>query len=227
MGRFTSSRPKCLVEIGREETILSRQIRLLISCGVEEFVITTGPWPELIETHVRDKFGSINVTYVNNPDYESTNYIYSMHLSRHLLREDILLLHGDLVMDQKVIETLIDSQHPNAVVVSRPSILPEKDFKARIAKRVVTKIGISLRGEDCVFLLPFYKISQNSMDIWLSEIERFISLGKKNVYAEEAFNERWLSIGLFPVDIGNLLCMEIDDAGDLENALNRLRGKEE
>ena len=44
----------------------------------------------------------MSFTFVENPIYDKTNYIYSMYLAREYLKDDILLLHGDLVFDKKL-----------------------------------------------------------------------------------------------------------------------------
>jgi choline kinase len=157
--------------------------------------------------------------YVNNPTYATTNYIYSIHLARKLARDDILLIHGDVVTEKTVCRKLIACEHSNAVVIREPEDLPEKDFKARIASGRVSEIGVSVGGEGTVFLLPFYKLSKEAMDIWLAEIGSFVSAGNTGVYAEEAFNRVSHRIGLAPLIINkNEICMEVDDALDLMKA---------
>lgn len=42
MGVITNEHPKCMTEICYKNTILSRQLRILVSFGVEEVVMTTG-----------------------------------------------------------------------------------------------------------------------------------------------------------------------------------------
>ena len=48
MGRFTSEHPKCMTEIAGNETILSRQLRLLAKTGVKDVVMTTGPFADIL-----------------------------------------------------------------------------------------------------------------------------------------------------------------------------------
>ena len=42
MGVLTSEHPKCMTEISSKETILSRQLQLLVDAGITEVVMTTG-----------------------------------------------------------------------------------------------------------------------------------------------------------------------------------------
>jgi choline kinase len=223
MGALTKDKPKCLVELGPGTTILSHQIDLLRVCGIDEFVITLGPFDAMVREYIDERYGKLDVSFVLNPDYATTNYIYSMFLAEKYLEETVLLLHGDLVMEKSVCRKLLDYQAENAVIVDPGTPLPEKDFKGRIVDNMVMEIGTTLEGNDCVFLLPFYRLSPHGRAIWFDEIRQFINAGVTTVYAENAFNNCSGRIGLKPVSIDNELCMEIDTVEDLRRARRLLR----
>jgi phosphoenolpyruvate phosphomutase len=218
MGELTHERPKCLVEISRGETILSRQIEQITSCGITGFVITTGPFEYMIEEYVREAFPEVTVSYVHNPEYRSTNYIVSMHLADRLLRDDVLLLHGDIVTTEGVIRAVLESGQANAAVIDTAAGLPPDDFKARLAGGLIKAIGVDVGGPDCVALLPVYRLSQAFMNIWMDEIAVSVAAGERHIYAEEAFNRRSADLRLTPVECGADLCMEVDTREDLEKA---------
>ena len=44
MGALTAQQPKCMTDISSRETILSRQLRQIVHAGIQEVVITTGPF---------------------------------------------------------------------------------------------------------------------------------------------------------------------------------------
>lgn len=222
MGRLTDDRPKCLLEV-RGGTILSVQIDLLLDCGIDEFVITLGPFDGLVREYVLQKYGNLNVSYVFNPVYASTNYIYSMFLAERYVKSDsLLLLHGDLIMERSVCEKILKHPADNAVIVDPAAPLPEKDFKGRITNGIVVEIGTRVFGNDCVFLLPLYRLSMHGMGIWLGEIRRFVDSGRTEVYAENAFNECSEKIGLEPVALDHEVCMEIDTEEDYRLAIKLL-----
>jgi phosphoenolpyruvate phosphomutase len=218
MGELTGSKPKCLVELSAGETILSRQIRQILSCGITDFIITTGPFEVMIAEYVNATFPDITVGYVHNPDYKDTNYVLSMHLAGPFLRNDILLLHGDIVTTEDVVRRVVEYAAPNAVVIDSDLELPSDDFKARLAGEVITEIGVDVFGSDCVALFPVYKLSQDFMNIWMDEIASLVEAGQLGVYAEEAFNRRSADLVLSPVDCTVGLCMEVDTPEDLEKA---------
>ncbi|MBN1156099.1 NTP transferase domain-containing protein, partial [Candidatus Woesearchaeota archaeon] len=103
---LTNSVPKCLLEINGK-TVIQTQLENLIRCEVTDILITTGPFEEKIRDYVKNRFPNIKVTYVNNPQYNSTNYIYSLWLTRDNVTDDILLIHGDLVFDNSLLERII------------------------------------------------------------------------------------------------------------------------
>ncbi len=228
MGELTADRPKGLVEIGGGQTILGRQLNILAKYGLEDILITTGPFEEQIKKYAAGSPGRLRVRTVNNPAYEKTNYIYSLLLAGEKIGSrisgGIVVLHGDLVFDPAVLEKLLASGHRDAVLINPHSKLPEKDFKAELEQGLVKKIGVDLFGNNCAFLIPFYRLSGEVFSAWLQEMERFRERGELTVYAENALNNLLPSLKLHPVELKEEFCMEIDDREDLEKVRNYLSG---
>ncbi len=228
MGELTSNRPKCLVEIREGETILGRQLRVLQRFGLEDILITTGPFEEKIRDYAAARPEKLQVSLINNPAYEETNYIYSLVLAGEKMGdkmpEEIILLHGDLVFDAAVVEKLLSDGNKNAVLTNPYTSLPEKDFKAELENGLVKRIGVDVFGANCSFLIPFYKLSGKAFRAWLEEMERFRERGDLKVYAENALNNLLPGLELHPVELKDEFCMEIDDREDLEKAKSYFTG---
>lgn len=224
MGSFTDDKPKCLVTLKGDETILSRQIRMLIKAGVNDILITIGPYGDMIPRYVQDAFPDVPVRYVRNEDYDTTNYIYSMYLADEYMREDLLLMHGDIVMEENVLDMILRQNGANLAIVDSTVPLPDKDFKARLAANgEIREIGTGLPKEkDVVFLLPLYRLSAKFMQPWMEEIGGFVERGETGVYAENAFNTISEGMDLKPLDIKGGLCMEVDTIEDLHSAWERI-----
>ena len=77
MGVLTSEHPKCMTEIAPGETILSRQLRLIADIGIQDVVITTGYYDDVLVSYCRSLELPLQFTFVKNPVYDRTNYIYS------------------------------------------------------------------------------------------------------------------------------------------------------
>lgn len=140
MGALTSEHPKCMTEISGRETILSRQLRLLADAGIVEVVMTTGYYDEILVNYCRSSGFPLTYTFINNPEYAATNYIYSIYCAREqLLGDDILLMHGDLVFDHAVLNAVLAYER-SCMTVSSSMLLPEKDFKAVVHDGRIEKV---------------------------------------------------------------------------------------
>lgn len=218
MGTFTSEHPKCMTEIsGNGETIISRQLRQLADAGIEEVVMTTGPFDNVLVNYCQSLQLPLHFTFVNNREYKETNYIYSIYCAReHLKDDDIILMHGDLVFENSVFDDVIRSGR-SVMTVSSTIPLPEKDFKAVIQQGHITAVGIEFFNE-AMAAQPLYKLKRDDWKIWLDKIIRFCESGddrKRRCYAENAFNLVSDSCMIYPLDVKNRLCNEIDNPEDL------------
>lgn len=213
---LTNDKPKSLVKIN-ERTILEYQLDILSNCNIKSIIITTGPFEYQIKDLLKGKYPDLNIQYVNNPKYDTTNYIYSLWLTKDLIDEDIILIHGDLIFTIDLLKKMIKSKE-NVVLVNKTVKPPEKDFKVVIHDNQVEKIGVEFFGVNAFFSLPLYKFSFNDFSIWISEIEKEIKNGNVNCYAEDAFNNISNEIMLKPLYFTDEFCMEIDTKEDLRKA---------
>ena len=102
MGEITSEHPKCMTEINERETILSRQLKQLSEYGIEEVVMTTGYFDDILIKYCISLDLPIKYEFIKNSRFSETNYIYSIYCAREYLNDDIILMHGDLVFDNQV-----------------------------------------------------------------------------------------------------------------------------
>ncbi|MBO5630428.1 MAG: NTP transferase domain-containing protein, partial [Aeriscardovia sp.] len=215
MGVITKDHPKCMTEISHRNTILSRQLRQLVSFGIEEVVMTTGYYDKVLLDYCNVLHLPLKFTFVNNPLYADTNYIYSIYCAKDYLKEDdVLLMHGDLVFENLVLEAVI-SFPDSCMAVSSTLPLPKKDFKAVVKDGKIEKVGIDF-FDDAMAAQPLYKIQKDDWLVWLANIEKFCESDNRKCYAENAFNEVSDSCKIYPCDVKNMLCAEIDTPEDLE-----------
>lgn len=217
LGELTADRPKGMVQLAYGETIFERQLRILFGCGITEFVVTTGPFPELLEAAAAPYIErGCSFAFVPNPVYQETNYIYSMHLAApHLHGDDILLLHGDLVFDAAYAQAVIDAPLASLGSVNAALPLPEKDFKARIVDGKVREVSVGIFDDDCVAFQAFYKLSPDAMETWLASIKGFVVRGELGVYAENAANEVFAQMDVAAFGYEDHFVEEVDTPEDL------------
>lgn len=220
LGKYTKNNPKCMVEIQDGITIIKRQITLLKKAGAVKFIITTGYMADKIKEHLSGE--AIDIEYVYNEKYESTNYIKSLDNIEDT-DDDIILMHGDLVFEESVLSDVI-KYADSCMVIDRSLELPQKDFKAVVTENRIKAVGIEF-FENAFAAQPLYKLKNKDWKEWKKAIRQHCIDGKTNVYAENALNTIADSINLFPLDVNRRLCREIDNEEDLLNVRELLNNE--
>lgn len=225
MGVLTSEHPKCMTEISSTDTILSRQLKLLSAAGITEVVMTTGYFDDILVNYCASLKLPIHITFVNNPDYATTNYIYSIYCAKdELYNEDIVLMHGDLVFEATVLDDILQFEK-SCIKVSSTIPLPDKDFKAVVRNGRVYKVGVEFFDE-AMEAQALYKLNKCDWNLWLDKICEFCENGNKKVYAENAFNIISDKCEICAYDVRDRLCSEIDTPEDLEIVKEKLEKAE-
>lgn len=220
-GGLTSEHPKCMTEISSHDTILSRQLRQIAGAGIEEVVMTTGYYDGVLVKYCQSLDLPVHFTFVKNPDYDKTNYIYSIYCAKDYLNDDIVLMHGDLVFENEVFDRLVSSP-VSCMAVSSTLPLPDKDFKAQVVNGMVMKVGVDIFNE-AMEAQALYHLKEGDWKVWLDKIIEFCDRDNRKVYAENALNELNGAVNIHALDVENLLCSEIDNPEDLAVVTTKLR----
>lgn len=214
MGMLTSEHPKCMTEISCESTILSRQLRQITTAGIKEVVMTTGYYDQILIEYCNFLNLPLKFTFVNNPIYDKTNYIYSIYCAKdYLLDDDIVLMHGDLVFEDTIFDAVVESEK-SVMTVSSTVTLPKKDFKAVIKEGKIVKVGTEF-FDNAMSAQPLYKLNKEDWKVWLDKITEYCESDNRKCYAENAFNEVSDMCNIYPLDVKHSLCAEIDTPEDL------------
>jgi choline kinase len=115
---LTLDAPKCLTVVGGKP-ILERLVESLCGQGIEKLIVVTGYLDNCIRDFLQRYKSDLEVEYVFNPDYQTTNNIYSLWLARSAIKESFLLVECDLVFDPSMLNGMMQ---PNKIAVS--NILP-------------------------------------------------------------------------------------------------------
>ena len=214
---LTNSLPKPLIKVG-DKTLLDYQLESLVRHGITRIVVTTGPFKEKLEEHILKHY-RLEASFVHNPEYETTNNIYSLWLTQPLIDDDVLLLHSDLLFEDVLVGKLLQAGG-NCVLVNKIIPPPEKDFKALIEGNRVVRIAVDVSGTSAFFCAPMYKFSKADFSRWMEKIDEFVRQGNVICYAEDALNEIAREVVLRPLYFDEF-CMEVDTPADLEIARSK------
>ncbi|MEM9071935.1 MAG: phosphocholine cytidylyltransferase family protein [Myxococcota bacterium] len=113
---YTDKVPKCMVPL-HGTPLLHTALEMTAAAGIREAVLVVGHMEDVIRETYGEAFAGIRLRYVSNPDYATTNNLYTMWLAREELNEDIVLLEGDLRYDLPVLQDLVSHNAANAAVV--------------------------------------------------------------------------------------------------------------
>lgn len=213
MAGLTENNPKCMVKLYNGETIFERQIRILESCGITDFIITTGPFKEQLY-EVAENFPHLKFQFVPNDDYKNTNYIVSMNNAYEYLDDDVLLLHGDLVFNQNLIIKLLSNKDKSVCLYNEEKPLPDKDFKGRFKENKLLEVSINIFDDNCFAFQPLYKLSKDDLQLWKDQVAKFVNEGNVKVYAENALNEITDNLNIYGMSYKDDYIEEIDNEED-------------
>jgi choline kinase len=219
---LTETTPKCLLRVGGR-SILERTLENLQRNGITELVLVTGYREEQIRRAVETGYPGMQISFIHNPSYATTNNIYSLWLTKdHVLGHDILLLDSDIVFDHRIIGLLAASGFENCLAVRSDHELGEEEIKVKLGRNGrIAAIGKTLMREESVgesigierFGAPFVRRLFTVLD------RMIIAEEQVDVFYEAAFQET-IDRGekILPIDVGNLKCVEIDTPEDLDRA---------
>jgi choline kinase len=100
-----SGKSKCLLEIAGT-SILENALTCFSKERFQEVILVVGYQAELVR-QFGDNFRKMKLIYINNPDYKTTNTMYSLYLARQYLYQEFVFLKGDSFFEQCVLQRLL------------------------------------------------------------------------------------------------------------------------
>lgn len=120
LGELTKECTKCMVKINGV-TLIERMLRQLDRYGMDRIIIVTGYKGDVLKAYVQELGINTPVVFVDNSDYQHTNNIYSLWLTRAYFEEtDSLVLESDMIFEDKVIEKMLAVDNGCGTFVARP-----------------------------------------------------------------------------------------------------------
>jgi choline kinase len=112
---LTRAVPKCLTVVSGQP-ILGRLIHNLRDQGIRRLVVVIGHLGGQIREYLHHHAGDLQIDYVDNPVFRTTNNIYSLWLARKQIREPFLLVESDLVFNTSMLDDMLV---PDKIAISR------------------------------------------------------------------------------------------------------------
>jgi choline kinase len=202
--------PKALIVLRNGKTILENQLgNLRRYCDMDDVIVVVGFRKELIMEFAP------TLTYVYNHLFRSNNTGKSLLCAlKKVKNEDVLWLNGDVVFDHRIIGMML-AQNLSCMAVNRAAVY-EEEIKFRVDERgfirEVSK-GIKEGALGEAVGVNFVR----AVDLPL--LKDSLTLCAANDYFEKGIEmaiERGMRV--WPVDISDLKCVEVDFPEDLDKA---------
>lgn len=229
LGDHCAEIPKCLIKVN-EKPILHQMLDELKERKIKRAILVVGYLWEEIQKSVGKSWKGIELVYVVNEDWESTNNIVSLYRARDHINEGFYLIEGDIILENGALNLFSGTENQMAV----------SQFKSFMDGTVIThtdnEVGkIYLKSapdrpgnHDLLYkTVNIYTLTyQDFRSSVLDELERIINSGETNVYYEQAFANLVNSgtIQFKIVDFSNIRWAEVDDIEDLRLAEKLFEG---
>ena len=215
---LTKDIPKPLLEINNT-SLMERMMINCISNNVNEFIVVLGHKKERVLEkidYLKKKY-QVEIETVENKKYSETNTSCSVNLATKQLNDDIMIINGDNVVDERIISGLLNIKE-TALVIDNHKKLNEESFKLRIENNVIKEIGKGINidtasGE----FIGISKVFKDDLPLFNSILENLISEDVQNYY-DLAYNELSEKAEIKYFYTNGLKWTEIDDKDDWEYA---------
>ena len=120
LGEYTKDNTKCMLPVNGVR-LIDRTLGQLSKLNLKRVVIVVGYQGQNLMDYIGDRYNErLKIEFVNNPDYDKTNNIYSLALAKDKLQEDdTLLIESDLIFDDGMFSLLTDNPYPNLALVAK------------------------------------------------------------------------------------------------------------
>lgn len=216
---LTKDAPKCLTLVN-EMSILERLIINLKKQGFKRLVIVTGYKKECIVDYLVNQTVGLNIEYIHNPLYNTTNNIYSLWMARTIINESFVLLESDLVLETSLLTKML---YPDRIAVAKMQPWLNGTTVTINHQNIVTKFKegtIETYTDTRYKTVNIYSFSLSSWSAIIKKMNQFISEGSVNCYYEIVFSKMVDDNKLFfeAVSFDEKPWYEIDTIKDLVEA---------
>lgn len=213
---ITLHRPKAMISIN-DKPLVVYQVQSLLDAGFtyQDIYIIGGYKFDQIKRCFQDT----GVNFINNPHYNSMNNIYSFLLTSQI-GDDLILINSDTFYDKRLIPLILDSEHPNCVLVDTQIKLTEESMRVIVKDGRVQAINKKM---DCAVsngeFIGISKLSKKVLEKLYEKARDMVENGAAFAWYENAFDACLPDVDIAAVTTQQYPWVEIDDLTDLNAAM--------
>jgi choline kinase len=209
----TESVPKCLVPVAGAP-ILHHETAAL-QHQVDEILLVTGYHSDQVEAFAAGRW-----TIIRNPDFATTNSIYSLGLARdRLAGTPFVLLNGDLVVDRTTTDQLLDHPAPTASLVDDRAALIDGEMNVVIRDGRIVEFSKEVPAARADALsLQITKFGARDSALLFDRVAQIVASGETGRFPAYAYDVILRGSSMMPAYHRAGLWFEIDTLDDLAHS---------
>ena len=226
LGPETSDKTKAMVKVNGK-TLIEWCLDAAVMHPIDRILIIVGYEKDKLIDFLGTNYKGVEILYIENPDYSTTNNIYSVYLAKDfIVKDDTLLIESDLLFEPKLLQMVIDHPSENLAIVDKYKawmdgtvVKMNEDFSI---SHFVAKADFDYAQVDEYYkTVNIYKFSKSFLnDVYVPFLTAYATALGKNEYYEQVLKV------VVDLDMKHLTALplngeswcEIDDIQDLDNA---------
>jgi len=228
MGQYTERISKCMLSVGGI-SLIERAVTSLKNAGIERLIVITGYKSKLLSGFIRERISDIEINFIDNPIFATTNNIYTLYLARNeMVNHDTILLEADLIFGNNLILSLCQTPDPNMAVVDLYDPTWMSGTVVRLQKGKIVSSFIPKKEIDPMQIERYYKTvniykfsKEFSRDLFIPALSFDVESGNVNQYYETVLGKVTQNSGpcLSAFLMNGRKWYEIDDENDFNKAI--------
>ena len=221
---LTKNLPKACLSINKEDSVLSRMLKILDRKGFDEAIIVVGYAAEAVRefsSKISKQLNDLKLSFLNNDDFENKDNIYSVHLVSSLLDNQTLVFNSDIVFDERILDIAIKrlKNGKSFLMIDDSKTLVDEDMKVIVKNKRIEQISKSLdntssQGE----YIGIMHINESDRAVYADMLKELIEAADVKRHYEYALNKVLDKIELVAESTQAYEWTEIDTLEDLERA---------
>ena len=226
LGLETYDKTKAMIEVNGK-TLIERCLDSAVMHPIDRIILVVGYKKEKLKSFLGDSYKGVDIIYVENNDYSTTNNIYSVFLAKdYLLEDDTILIESDLIFEPKILQMVIDNKSENLALVDKHKpwmdgtvVKLNDDFSI---SHFISKADFNYNHvHEYYKTVNIYKFSKVFLDkVYVPFLEAYAKAMGNNEYYEQVLKV------IVNLDMRHLKALplngetwyEVDDVQDLDNA---------
>ena len=226
LGPETSDKTKAMVKVNGK-TLIEWCLDAAVLHPIDRILIIVGYEKDKLIDFLGSRYKGVEIVYIENPDYSTTNNIYSVYLAKDfIVEDDTLLIESDLLFEPKLLQMVINHPSENLAIVDKYKawmdgtvVKINEDFS--ISHFVAKSDFDYSQVHEYYKTVNIYKFSKSFLnDVYVPFLTAYATALGKNEYYEQVLKVvvdlDMKHLTALPLN-GETWC-EIDDIQDLDNA---------